>query len=72
MPAMSFVKVQQDLMTAEVMKVFSALLGTDRAFRDARLHIVFPKNSYEKCKGVLLFIVESSGRPLRKIMNIVT
>lgn len=61
---MSLVKVQQDLMTTEVMKVFSALLGANIA--DV-LDILGQKLCYLKIlrtgKGVVLFMVETLGKP---------
>lgn len=58
---MSFVKVEQDQATTEVIKVFFALLGTNIAglLGDARAKTVFLKNSY-------LFIVETLGKPWGK------
>lgn len=71
---MSLVKVQQDSVTTGVLNVFSALRGTNIAELLGMwgANIVFLKNSFEDSKGMFLLMVETLGKPLGKIIDIVS
>lgn len=43
-----------------------------RSFRDAKAKTVFLKNSYKKCEGMILLLVETLGKPLGEIMDVVS